>query len=305
MAWVVLCTLPQWARIISRKSAEGLSTLYILLGSISGVCAIGNVMMLPSSAIALDCCNVNSGFACVSGLLGMMQVTIGIACFWVVLGLYVYFAKEEAVAEKIGRRSSIAGPERTNRRATRAWYVLITACSFALLILVISWTIRLRFPQYSQTWANVLGIAVAVFACLQWIPQVVTSFHLGHLGSLSVLSLLLTTPYTLIFCISMMVRVGIAGWSAWIVYVLVGIMQLILIIMAAVFAIRDRRVGEDGKPFQTVLEASLPASFDGWAIRARGDRPSVAASTVAPNEHPSERSPLLSRRRPSDAVSES
>lgn len=84
MGWVLLCYIPQWARIISRKSAEGISAFYILLGSLSGVCAVGNIMMLPSSIVEIGCCRSNTRFTCISNLLGMLQVTFGIACFWVV-----------------------------------------------------------------------------------------------------------------------------------------------------------------------------------------------------------------------------
>ncbi len=63
---------------------DRLSTLYILLGSVSGVCAVGNIMMIPSSAIDIGCCRTNTRFACISSLLGMLQVILGIACFWVV-----------------------------------------------------------------------------------------------------------------------------------------------------------------------------------------------------------------------------
>lgn len=86
MAWVLLSYIPQYARIISRQSAEGLSTLYILLGSLSGICAVANILMLPSSDVSRHCCRDPglSWFACVSGLLGIGQVVFGIACFWVV-----------------------------------------------------------------------------------------------------------------------------------------------------------------------------------------------------------------------------
>ena len=84
MIWLLISYIPQWGRIIVRQSAEGLSTLYILLGSLSGVCAIGNIMMLPSSQVDMGCCRENTRFACVSGLLGILQVASGIVCFWVV-----------------------------------------------------------------------------------------------------------------------------------------------------------------------------------------------------------------------------
>lgn len=108
--------------------------------------------------------------------------------------MYVYYSEEEADAEMHGRRSSIGGPERTYRRARRAIYVLLGACAFAMIILLISATIVHWFGWVGETWANVLGIAVAVFACVQWVPQVVTSWRLGHLGSLSLASLCISAP---------------------------------------------------------------------------------------------------------------
>ncbi|KIW12188.1 hypothetical protein PV08_09464 [Exophiala spinifera] len=291
MGWLLICYLPQWARIVSRKSAEGLSTYYILLGSLSGVCAVGNIMMLPSSAVELGCCRTNTRFACISGLLGMLQVIFGIACFWIVLFMYVYYSEEEADAEKHGRRASISGPDRTFRRAKRAIRVLIAACSFAMSILLISAIILHRFPWVAQTWANILGIAVACFACVQWVPQVRTTWHLGHLGSLSPTSLCLMAPYTWIFGINMMIRVGQKDWSAWIVYVLVGTMQVVLIVMAICFAIRDRNLAKEGKQ-----HCSVPPEFEGWntvSTWTSRSRQTSILSHRASNVGPDERSPLI------------
>jgi hypothetical protein len=108
--------------------------------------------------------------------------------------MYVYYSEEEADAEIHGRRSSIGGPERTFRRARRAIYVLLGACSFAMVILLISVTILHWFGWVGEIWANMLGVAVAIFACVQWVPQVVTSWRLGHLGSLSLASLCISAP---------------------------------------------------------------------------------------------------------------
>jgi len=111
--------------------------------------------------------------------------------------MYVYYSEDEAEAELHGRRSSIGGPDRTFRRARRAWKVLIVACSFVFAVLIVSSVILHQFPWVSHTWADILGIAVAVFACVQWVPQVRTTWHLGHLGSLSPASLCLMAPVSL------------------------------------------------------------------------------------------------------------
>lgn len=108
--------------------------------------------------------------------------------------MYVYFSEEEAEAEFTGRRPSISGPNRTRRRARRAWIILLAACGFAFAILLISSIILNRFPWYSQAWADILGTAVTVLACVQWIPQIWTTWRLGHLGSLSLTGMCLQTP---------------------------------------------------------------------------------------------------------------
>lgn len=292
MTWVLAANFPQWARIASRKSAEGLSTLYILLGSLSGVCAVGNILVLPSTDVDMGCCKTNSTFACINGLLGMMQVILGIACFWVVLFMYVYYSEEEADAEIHHRRASLSGPERTFRRARRAWMVLLVVSSFAFTILLISAVILRRFPWVAQTWADILGLGVALLACVQWVPQVLTTWHLQSLGSLSLVSLAISTPYTWIFGVSMIVRVGVQGWSAWIVYLLVGTMQLILIATGVTYTMRDRR-----RPPVTENHdhgGHFNPYFAGW----NGSSRSLQSSNIAPDEQ----RPLLSGQRPSQMV---
>lgn len=108
--------------------------------------------------------------------------------------MYVYYSEEEAEAQAAGRRSSFSGPERTFRRARRAYLILLVACAFAFAILLSSAIILNRFPWLAQSWADILGIAVAIFACVQWVPQTWTTWHLGHLGSLILPSLCLMVP---------------------------------------------------------------------------------------------------------------
>ena len=127
----------------------------------------------------------------------MVQVINGVACFWGVMFLYIYYAREEAEAERTGRRPSMASQMRTYRRARKAWFVLFFVFAWALFILLISAIIMHRFPWYAQNWADFLGVLVAALACTQWLPQVFTTWHLGHLGSLSVAMLALSTPVSI------------------------------------------------------------------------------------------------------------
>ncbi|KAG9568826.1 hypothetical protein KCU71_g1740, partial [Aureobasidium melanogenum] len=300
LGWLLVSYIPQFARIIGRKSAEGLSTLYILLGSLSGTCAVANIMVLPSSQTDIACCRHYTTFGCISRLLGIFQVVSGVSLFWCIMFLYVYFSEEEADAELHGRRRSLSSPDRTFRRARRAIRLLIIVVAFAFAIMLISAVILNRFPWYSQEWANVLGICVACFACVQWVPQVWTTIHLGHLGSLSLASICMGAPYTWIFGINMIVRLGLAGWSVWIVYVLVGVMQLTLIVTAIIYMIRDNRKARRADATSATASSTRRDVSESPSTKAL--RPqlqawnSFAAGANAEAEGDSERTPLLAAR---------
>lgn len=65
---------------------------------------------------------------------------------------------------------------------------------FALAVLSLSVLVLRQTPGMAQTYADMLGIAMTCLASVQWLPQVYTTWHLGHLGSLSVVALCLQTP---------------------------------------------------------------------------------------------------------------
>lgn len=53
--------------------------------------------------------------------------------------------------------------------------------------------------------------------------------------------MLIQTPGAFILATSLAVRLGRAGWSAWLVYVVTGVLQGVLLVMAVVFERRERR----------------------------------------------------------------
>ncbi|EOD52972.1 putative pq loop repeat protein [Neofusicoccum parvum UCRNP2] len=79
---ILVSYLPQHAKIILRRSSEGLSPWFVLLGTTSGTCAIANILVLPRSRQDVDCCNEIDGFACGAALLGIAQVGVQWSCFF-------------------------------------------------------------------------------------------------------------------------------------------------------------------------------------------------------------------------------
>ena len=78
---ILVSYLPQHLRIILRKSSEGLSPYFVLLGSTSSTFAIFNILTLPRSVEDVACCKEISRFACFAGLLGIAQVAVQWGCF--------------------------------------------------------------------------------------------------------------------------------------------------------------------------------------------------------------------------------
>ena len=78
---ILVSYIPQHLRIIFRRSSEGLSPYFVLLGTTSSTFAIFNIITLPQSQSDIGCCSEISRFACVAGLLGIAQVAVQWGCF--------------------------------------------------------------------------------------------------------------------------------------------------------------------------------------------------------------------------------
>jgi hypothetical protein len=99
----------------------------------------------------------------------------------------------------------------------------------------------------------------------------------------------------------MIIRLGFEGWSVWIVYVLVGIMQLTLIITAFVYMVRDNRKARRADATSTGNNSSRRDVSESPSTRAL--RPQLASwnsfaagAGNAENEDGDERTPLLAGR---------
>ena len=78
---ILVSYLPQHHKIISRRSSDGLSPWWVLLGGLSSIAAIGNILVLPRSRSDIACCKVVSGGECAAALLGVAQIGTQWACF--------------------------------------------------------------------------------------------------------------------------------------------------------------------------------------------------------------------------------
>lgn len=115
-------------------------------------------------------------------------------------------------------------------------------CFFHFLAtLFMSLAIVLRHPQYSGSWANLLGVIAAVLSITQYIPQIHKTWKLGRVESLSIPMMLIQTPGSFVFAASLAARLGSEGWASWGVFVITGCLQGSLLVMAICFEIKARK----------------------------------------------------------------
>lgn len=78
---ILVSYLPQHAKIIKRRTSEGLSPWWVLLGGLSSIAAIGNILTIPTSRADMACCNELSEGQCFAALLGVLQIGVQWTCF--------------------------------------------------------------------------------------------------------------------------------------------------------------------------------------------------------------------------------
>lgn len=119
--------------------------------------------------------------------------------------------------------------------------VVLTSIAHFVVVAIVSIVLQLWYPNLLQGWATTLGLCAALLACIQYIPQLWTTWRLQHVMSLSIPMMCIQTPGSFVFATSLALRLGAGGWSAWGVYIVTGLLQGCLLAMGIKFEIRDRQ----------------------------------------------------------------
>ena len=120
--------------------------------------------------------------------------------------------------------------------------IVASSTLFALLFASVgSLAFLVSAPARLLGWANFLGISAGALSCVQYIPQLWTTWKCKKLLSLSITTMMFQVPGAFLFSYSLFLRVGWQGWSSWAVYCVTGIFQGCLLGMAVSFWLRDKR----------------------------------------------------------------
>lgn len=115
----------------------------------------------------------------------------------------------------------------------------------ALLIVgIVSIALVSSYPHQTQSWANLLGSVSGLVGLIQYLPQIWYTYRLRDVKSLSVITMFIQVPGSLLFAFSLWQRVGWEGWSTWLVYIITGLLQGVLLGLAIHYYIRRTREGK-------------------------------------------------------------
>lgn len=215
--------LPQHIKIIKRRSSEGLSPAFLLLGSLSAFSALVNIFIVTIPA--RKCClSVLNSFQCANSLVGFAQILAQTIGYVLIFALCVFVT-----------RNSIRESKTDHHKLTLNFYIFIASIILnVLFVAYLSHVDRKGDMESLMFFADISGVISTVLAIIQYIPQICTTFSVKHAGSLSIPMMCLQTPGGYIWSYSLYSQPN-SQWSSWLPYFAAANLQLVLLLMCLYF----------------------------------------------------------------------
>ncbi|TPX68914.1 hypothetical protein SpCBS45565_g02857 [Spizellomyces sp. 'palustris'] len=244
-AGLILSYVPQFIKIVQRKTSEGLSLWFLLLGAIGMASTVGNMALLQYPYVL--CCKrpMWTPLMCFENTLGLTQVGIQTVCFMTCVVLY--FAYYPAAKKHIPNTVPPAYAPQWRRSLYIGciiimWIVILTVGVIAILAFDAD---ALGYSRTAEWVAGVLGLIAMQTSLMQFFPQIVHTWFAKAVGALSIPTMLMQCPGSFIFVYSLAVQPG-ANWTSWLPYLVSGVLQGVLLTMCIVFSMRNKEELEDG-----------------------------------------------------------
>ncbi|QPG77211.1 hypothetical protein FOA43_004618 [Brettanomyces nanus] len=224
VAWVLVAGIyisyvPQHVKIIRRKTSEGLSPSYLLMGCISAFASAVN-MYLVTVVVRRCCVSSLNAYQCCNALTGYIQVAVQAVGFCLNIVLCVYCTK-----------NSPTEPMNQYRQIYRYYWFFL----FFVVANVIACVCVVHVPGQTSyrsinIFADVSGIVSTIFQVIQYFPQLVTTYKLQDTGTMSIPSLVIQVPGTFYWAYSLYDEVG-SKWSSYVPFFAAASLQGILLLM--------------------------------------------------------------------------
>jgi uncharacterized protein with PQ loop repeat len=207
---IIISYIPQYRRIYLKRSSEGLSTQFLLLGSSSSIFTFTNIILISTKA--RNCCYSGelTRFNCLNSLLNLIQIGIQCTCAVLILVFVLLLTKD-----------SIKQDKHEYSRIVKVGKLV----SIHVVLSIIQIMIGLYFgKKVLYTIANINGILSALLTIIKYVPQIWTTYNLKHPGTLSIGMMCIQTPGGFVFTATLFFTKG-SHWSSWVSYFVAAMLQ--------------------------------------------------------------------------------
>ncbi|KAK6466024.1 mannosyltransferase [Scheffersomyces coipomensis] len=207
---IIVSYLPQYHRIYQKKTSEGLSTNFLLLGSCSAIFTLTNIILVSSTARYCCFSGALSRFNCINSQLNLIQIGIQCTCAILILIFVLLITRHSLKQDK----------EEFQRIIVVSKFVTLHGI-LSLIQIVIGLSSNKNI-LYSI--ASVNGLLSTLLTVVKYVPQIHTTYVLKHPGTLSIGMMCIQTPGGFIFTATLFFTKG-SHWSSWVSYLVAALMQ--------------------------------------------------------------------------------
>lgn len=213
---IFLSYVPQYVRIYNKRTSEGLSVNFLLLGSCSLIFTFTNIIMI--SLRARYCCRVGALtlFNCLNSQLNLLQIGLQCTCAIMILVLVLTFT-----------RGSIKQDKEEYARIVRVGRFVVLHGVLSLIQIIIAFatnrSVLLALAQFN-------GLMLTFLTVIKYVPQITTTYRLKHPGTLSIGMMCIQTPGGFLFTATLFFTKG-SHWSSWVSYFVAALLQGTLLVL--------------------------------------------------------------------------
>lgn len=211
---IFLSYVPQYIRIYSKRTSEGLSVNFLLLGSCSSIFTLTNIILVSSKARRCCLSHALSKFNCINSQLNLIQIGIQCTCAILILVLVLVLTKH-----------SIKQDKEEYEKIVHVGKFVILHGAVSVLQLIIAYSTN---SSILISIANINGLLSTLLTVIKYVPQIHTTYILKHPGTLSIGMMCIQTPGGFIFTATLFFTKG-SHWSSWISYLFAATLQGVLL----------------------------------------------------------------------------
>lgn len=236
---IFISYLPQYHRIYKKRTSEGLSVNFLLLGSCSLIFTFTNIIMISSRA--RYCCRVGAldTFNCINSQLNLIQIGLQCTCAIMILVLVIVWS-----------RGSVKQDKEEFHRIIHVGRIVILHVVLSLVQIAVAFSTN-RTVLLSL--AQINGVMSTLLTVIKYVPQIFTTYRLKHPGTLSIGMMCIQTPGGFVFTATLFFTKG-SHWSSWMSYFVAAMMQGTLLILCIYYEYFSDHLRTESEEVQRIID---------------------------------------------------